>query len=123
MKESEWWNGNQINLISIEENGPIKCYWKLWFRSNLIKGPINKIILSWLWKDQGWGDTSGEIDLKLCYGIPDNQIREENSKDGSGKLSHVIHRQIIAKVNHDYEEFHKEISLPSKFIKLFKNGC
>jgi len=42
--------------------------------------------------DQGWGNQKGQVELKLCRGMPDSNSKEisEWNDEGAGWASHVI---------------------------------
>jgi len=63
--------------------------------------------MSWNWKDQGWGNQKGQVELKLCKFVLDTEypVSNEWSENGSGVFENTVERWQSGLAPHDLTNF------------------
>jgi len=113
-----------LNDIAQKQPRDVPCNWQLWKRTEPVTQRLLSIKVNLDCVDQGWGNLKGAVDLKLCRGPVDMTCVNVNewNQQGSGKGSHVVHRDIVAHAEHVRKTVTLRLDASSPFVANFMPG-
>lgn len=111
------------NVSAVHPKG-INCNWILWKRCESLNKQLRSVRLNMALIDQGWGNTKGEVDMKLCRGQPDvnPQDVDEWNNSGSGMGKQVVYREKVLCAAHDVQTANLVFDVNHPFVQNFNVG-